>query len=130
MADGKPKRNTTHEINDDLWVEFSYPCPKHYGLTRHASSICELSDRNHGHLCEFSSDGAGRVPFPISSRAGFKKMLEVMHKDHSLSASAMQTILALNLDENLPEDLSSEEAEIFADAKKLKDFFSYSLCGV
>jgi len=57
-------------------------------------------------------------------------MLEVMHKDHCLSASAMQTILALNLDENLPEDLSEQEAAIFADAKKLKDFFSYSLCGV
>lgn len=130
MPNEKPKRNPTYEINDDLWVEFCYPCSKHYPLTRHISSICDLPDRNHGHLCESSSDGAGRVPFPISSRAGFKKMLEVMYKDHCLSASEMQTILALNLDENLPEDLSSEEAEIFADAKKLKDFFSYTLCGV
>ncbi len=129
MSDGKPKRNFTYEINDDLWVEFCYPCSKHHALTRHASSICELPDRDHGHLCESSSDGAGRVPFPIRSRAGFKKVLEVMNK-HCLSAASMQTILALNLDDNLPEELSDEEADIFADAQKLKDFFNYNLCGV
>lgn len=130
MPDTNSKLNTTHEIHDDLWVELSFPCSHRYSLTRHASATCGIYDCVHGHLRESSSDGAGVVPFPICSRAGFKKALEVMRKKCGFSAATVETILALNLDESLPEDLTDAEAAIFADAQKLEQAFSYSLAGV
>lgn len=130
MTETKPKLNTTYQIHEDLWVELYFPCSRQYPLTRHASATCEVSDCIHGHLREWSSDGAGVVPFPIYSRAGFKKVLEVMQQKCGFSATTVGAILALNLDESLPEDLTDAETEILTDPQKLEQAFSYSLAGV
>ena len=126
MPNTKPKLNSTHQIDEDLWVELSFPCSGRYPLTRRVDAICESRDCVHGHLREWSSDGAGVVPFPICSRAGFKKVLEMMQQKCGFGTAAVEGILALNLDESLPEDLTEAEADIFNDAQKLKEL-SYSL---
>ena len=130
MAENKSKFNVGHQIHEDLWMELSFPCCHRYAATRRVSAICEVAGHDHGHLREWSSDGVGLVPFPICSQAGYKMVIMELKRRCGFDNKTIETILALNLDEGLPEALTDEEAAIINDAAKLDQFFSYGLFGV
>lgn len=111
------------EVDDTTSVAFFLCVGQDFAVIRRQRDVCEVKDRDHGHIMISCEDGVGRVPFCCRSRAGVAAVMAKIPwftPQERMAVANLPEVLAL------PEELTPEEQEILQNPKLFHRWTSFN----
>lgn len=102
-----------HKLNEDMSIAYVFPCDRVYAM-RLKCFVCKEPYQGHGHVVLDTYMGWAVIPFPIQSKAGLEKVLEVIAASGDDFEKAGCLLLTMPEIKILPKTFSPNELRILA----------------